>query len=193
MRFTLYICLIVFFTSCSSSVLRKSNLGQYEGKDIVIIDIDHTIADVDAFSFLFLDHTEIKPFKGSVEFLNEVSKRYPVVYLTARHEVFAQHTYQWLEHNGFPEGDVLFWNFLDHPLSIEAYKKGRINELQKKEARFVFAVGDKVSDLNAYAAFNINTFILGNDIFHQESSQGVHFVSSWEEIRQKFMNLTLEN
>lgn len=148
-------------------------------KPTIIVDIDHTIADVSPVEFLFSDYTEIKQLPNSSMYLNLLAKEYQIVYLTARNEIFKNHTTKWLSYNKFPKGPVLFWNLTDDPFFDVDYKTLEISKLKNKVKNIPFAVGDKKSDALAYTSNNLNAIIISENLDLKEK---VVFVSSWDEI-----------
>lgn len=49
-----------------------------------------------------------EPFEGAAEVLNQLSKHYEILYLTARPQWAKKLTYNWLERHGFPAGEIVF-------------------------------------------------------------------------------------
>jgi len=184
MKWNLSFFLVIFLYGCATPFSDTFNYQNYQGREVVIVDIDHTIADVSSAEFLFLNHTQIQPLEGSVEVLSDLSKKHIILYLTARHEIFSEHTLLWLKHHNFPQGDVLFWNLTDFPFTDEEYKKKRISLLKNKKIKVLFGVGDKESDLNAYSAFGIKSFIINKEM-KLGLNKNIFIVSSWREIHSE--------
>ena len=149
----------------------------------IIVDIDHTIADVSSLKFLVSDYKEIRELPDASKYLNLLAKKYQVIYLTARNDVFREHTMKWLGHNNFPEGPVLFWTIKDYPFFDSEYKKLRVSMVKDKISNIKFAVGDKDSDITAYTFNKLNTIIIRKDF---EAQKDVTFVRSWNDIYKMF-------
>lgn len=174
--------LLYLSSGCATSFLNSMRLQLNNSKEeIIIVDIDNTIADVSPIKFIFKGYKEIPALDKSVEVLLKLNKKYSIVYLTARHEVFRDHTMNWLSYNGFPLGPVLFWNLSEFPFFDSDYKTLRLSEIKNQDIKIAFAVGDKDSDIKAYTRNGIKSFIIRDDI-PRDQSKLVSFVNSWEEI-----------
>ena len=183
----LSVCFFVY--SCSTyKHLREKLSFNDQSKEVILVDIDHTIADVSSVGFLVSHYEEIPQLPFSSSTLQELSKKYSILYLTARHEVFKEDTLKWLEFNRFPKGDVLFWNLADFPFFDSDYKFFRIESLKKQNLKIAFAIGDKDSDIEAYTKHKINTFIIRQPKPKIEI-EGVSFVTSWREIRKNILKI----
>ncbi|HXX95433.1 MAG TPA: hypothetical protein VEN81_17565, partial [Planctomycetota bacterium] len=73
---------------------------------IFITDIDHTIADVSSFGFIFRKVGEVRPLPGALEALERIAARMQLVYLSARDHIFTRKTKEWLAAQRFPPAPV---------------------------------------------------------------------------------------
>jgi soluble P-type ATPase len=95
---------------------------------------------------------EDKAVQGSVNCLNELSKRYVIVYIGARPESARFHTREWLEIRGFPEGDLYLSENQDDRITI-------INDLKGKQ-EFIAGIGDRWDDNELHAIIGCMSIIL---------------------------------
>jgi phosphatidate phosphatase APP1 len=152
---------------------------------ILVVDVDHTIADVSAIGFLVKSSRSVKPLPGSPEVLGRLAKRFTIIYLTHRDDAFMRVTKQWLQMKGFPEGPVLFGDIGGKPLSSEKHKKERLGKLCKKFDNLVCGIGDKSGDARAYLASNMRAVIVGGKR-PKDLPEEAEFVRSWAEIEKLF-------
>lgn len=129
---------------------------------IIVVDIDHTIADVSPQGFIFKKVQNVRPLLGSREALEELSKSMQIVYLTARDHIFTRKTKLWLRAAEFPEAPVYlrkgtrFWN-----ASPQEHKIERLKELRGRFPDIRWGVGDKPGDVAAYRAHGIRPILIG--------------------------------
>ncbi|MCF8060042.1 MAG: hypothetical protein K9K67_12145 [Bacteriovoracaceae bacterium] len=181
MKFLIVLHLLLL-VSCARLNVERLDFTKSITKQVIIVDIDHTIADVSVSEFLFKNYKEIPKLPFSSDVLNALKGKYDIIYLTARHEMFKEHTMNWLKYNNFPEGPVLFWNLVDFPFFDSEYKYNRLTSLKEKGINIAFAVGDKDSDIEAYSKHKLKSFII-RDIYNSADYPAVTFVKSWTEIK----------
>lgn len=147
---------------------------------VLVVDLDHTIADVSPFRFAFLDNRHVRPLPGAVEALRWLGGRFAVVYLTARDHSFLGKTREWLRLVGLPDGPVFlrrrrFWSQrpIDHKLE-------RLGELAR-DHHLVAGIGDLPDDAKAYLAKGLKAFLLDPKGIHL-STEGVVRVRSWKDL-----------
>ncbi|HEY3227057.1 MAG TPA: hypothetical protein VGK61_08705 [Planctomycetota bacterium] len=150
---------------------------------VLVVDLDHTIADVSPFRFAFLDNRSVRPLPGAVEALHWLGDRFAVVYLTARDHSFLGKTREWLRLQGLPDGPVFlrrrrFWSQrpIDHKLE-------RLGELAR-DHRLVAGVGDLPGDAKAYLAKGLKAFLL-DPKGRSPTMEGVVRVRSWKELEAR--------
>lgn len=128
---------------------------------IIVVDIDHTIADVSPQGFIFRKVQNVRPLLGSREALDEISRTMQIVYLTARDHIFTRKTKLWLRAAEFPEAPVYlrrqtrFWTHNPREHKIE-----RLKELRPKFPNIRWGVGDKPGDVAAYDAHGITPILI---------------------------------
>jgi len=128
---------------------------------IIVVDIDHTIADVSPQGFIFKKVQNVRPLLGSRESLDELSKSMQILYLSARDHIFTRKTKLWLRAAEFPEAPVYlrkgtrFWS-----ASPQDHKIERLKELRTRFPNIRWGVGDKPGDVAAYTAHGIRPILI---------------------------------
>jgi hypothetical protein len=128
---------------------------------VIVVDVDHTIADVSPQGFIFRKVQNVRPVLGSREALDELSKSMQLLYLTARDHIFTRKTKLWLRAAEFPEAPVYlrkgtrFWS-----ASPQAHKIERLKEVRARFPNIRWGVGDKPGDVAAYIAHGIRPILL---------------------------------
>jgi hypothetical protein len=128
---------------------------------VIVVDIDHTIADVSPQGFIFRKVQNVRPVLGSREALDELSKSMQIVYLTARDHIFTRKTKLWLRAAEFPEAPVYlrkgtrFWS-----ASPQDHKIERLKEVRGRFPNIRWGVGDKPGDAMAYTAHGIRPILI---------------------------------
>jgi hypothetical protein len=128
---------------------------------VLIVDIDHTIADVSPQGFILKKVQNVRPVPGSREALHELAPSLQIVYLTARDHIFTRKTKLWLRAADFPEAPVYlrkgtrFWTHNPREHKIE-----RLKDLRPRFPNIKWGVGDKPGDVAAYQAHAIPPILL---------------------------------
>jgi len=128
---------------------------------VIVVDIDHTIADVSPQGFILRKVQNVRPLLGSREALDELARSMQIVYLTARDHIFTRKTKLWLRAAEFPEGPVYlrkgtrFWSHNPREHKIE-----RLKDLRPRFPNIKWGVGDKPGDVAAYQAHAIPPILL---------------------------------
>jgi hypothetical protein len=130
---------------------------------IAISDIDHTISDASAFDVLIRSNSKLKPLKNAVKSIKYFSKKFQIVYLTARDDMFINKTKAWLELYGFVKGPSLFWDFAngDVPNDHGDFKSWVISSLKVKFDNVMIGFGDKPHDIRAYRNHGMRAYYIG--------------------------------
>ena len=126
---------------------------------LVITDIDHTIADVEWYDFLWKSTPQVRPVRGAVQALRDISADATIVYLTARDDGAALKTKGWLRYWGFPRGPVFFSDHLIPMLDPEPYKTDKIRSIKGFLPNIPCGFGDLSTDARAYQANGLRAFI----------------------------------
>lgn len=154
----------VQITTANEDVLVEF-LAREPRRDAVLVDIDDTMVSggVGTMMRLFLDVSPAgaKPFRGAPEAIRALSERYDVVLLTARSTTVEEETLEWLTGNGFPRLPVVFSDRIQTCTDCqESYKTGAIAELRRKGLRPVWGIGDRWSDVGAYARSGLSAWLI---------------------------------
>ncbi|MDD5687292.1 MAG: HAD family acid phosphatase [Elusimicrobia bacterium] len=148
-------------------------------KPAMVVDIDHTIADVSWFGYVTKPNEKVMPLKNAPEVLQKLSRKYDIVFVTKREEVFLWKTEEWLKMYKFPDAPVFFWDLGDYPLSSVKYKTERIKKLKQIWKNISIGIGDRDTDIESYLANDMKVIKIGKE---NKTIPNVTFVSNWDEI-----------
>jgi histidinol phosphatase-like enzyme len=149
---------------------------------VIVVDIDHTIADVSPQGFILRKVQNVRPVLGSREALDELAPSMQIVYLTARDHIFTRKTKLWLRAAEFPEAPVYlrkgtrFWSHNPREHKIE-----RLKDLRPRFPNIQWGVGDKPGDVAAYQAHGIRPILLAESR-PPEVAPDVPCFGGWKEI-----------
>ena len=149
----------------------------------IVTDIDHTIADVGSAGFLVKSNESVPALPGAPEALTRLSKKYTIIYVTARDDAFMNTTKEWLDLRKFPKGPVFFNDYGGKSMSATKYKTAEIARLKKRFPNITAGVGDKVGDAEAYLANGMRAFLIG-DKMPEDMPEGARFARSWAEVEK---------
>ncbi len=132
---------------------------------IVVTDLDWTVV---ASGFHKVLIGQAAPMARSAEVLERLSKDHSIVYLTHRPDYFGVKSRQWLKTNGYPSGPLLLASVGGFLKGSGAFKTEMLAAMGRKFKRIDIAMGDKVSDAQAYFDNGIRSFLIvqipdGND------------------------------
>ena len=155
----------------------------------IVTDIDHTIADISSVQFVLRDNKRIPVVKDSVEVLGRLSKRYHVVYVTARDDLFIVKTKQWLALRKFPEGPAFFWDVLGEGLSHRRFKTSLIRRIKQTHPNVIAGMGDLPGDAHAYIDNGLRAFIIAGDPGEDDDDlpEKAETVAGWKEIEKELL------
>lgn len=102
-----------------------------------------------------------KPIAAGVALYESLIRKYPVIIVTSRQEIFSGKSRDWLECNvnvwGYPSPDVIFRSATDHSTPAE-YKRNTLKMLRGKGFNILFAVDDDPAIIDMYNAEGVATF-----------------------------------
>jgi hypothetical protein len=125
---------------------------------LLFIDLDKTIVDA-GFKQVLVGNPE--PMRLSQDVLGRLAADYTVVYLTYRLDYLGPKTKAWLAEKAYPRGPVLMADFREVVGGTSgAYKSEVLQDLRLWFTGRAFGVGDKISDVQAYAAHDIEPLLL---------------------------------
>jgi hypothetical protein len=139
---------------------RLQNIFEVRKMKAILVFIDGTICDTRARHHLigtpnFYNRDKLledKAVHGSVNCLDELSKRYVIVYIGARPESARLHTNEWLKIMGFPEGALYLSENQDDRLLM-------INDMDEKYD-FIAGIGDRWDDNELHSKIGCLSIIL---------------------------------
>jgi phosphatidate phosphatase APP1 len=162
---------------------------------IILVDIDHTVADVSSLGVVFESVGAQKSVPGAPETLAVLATDYQIVFLTHRSTVLATKTKAWLREQKFPRAPVIFWHPGQEPLLPEAYKTKAIARLKQRFSNIVAGIGDRKADADAYLENGLKAYILSPEGLPdsarragapQDYPKGTILVKDWNEILSAF-------
>jgi hypothetical protein len=161
-------------------------------QEIFVTDIDQTISDAGNIAAWLKSAKEIRPMAGSVEALKALSKKYTIVYVTARAKNLRAKTKEWLGDNGFPAGPVFFSENMEDSMRAEEYKTELLAKLKGQWPNMGAGAGDQESDARAYQANGMTAYIyrkpgISADDEAEELAKfpaGTMFFASWQELQK---------
>lgn len=119
------------------------------------------------------------PMAGAAEVLQELHRRYGIVYVTARSLWRAGETCRWLRRHGFPlEEDGIYFRW-PPGRRYGGYKKATIARLKAAGMPLAVGLGDRRSDAEAYHAAGLRTILLGR---REVGDIPVLRAAAWEEV-----------
>jgi len=155
-------------------------------KPAIVIDIDHTIADIAMEKFLVTRTKDIKPLPGAKEVLDELTKTYDLIFLTARDKHLLHRTKEWLSINRFPSAPVIFRDMSREAFSESKFKTEKIAQLKATWTNITCGIGDKLSDAQAYLANGLKAIIISPK---EELPKQSHSVQQWQQIKALLKDL----
>jgi hypothetical protein len=161
----------------------------------VVVDLDHTVVDS---SFLGVMAGGGKPLADSVEVLGRVSKRYGIVYLTARADLPARKSKSALADNGYPSGPLLLSRMKDSPEGGK-FKSARLAALRRDFPGLAVGIVERPSDAQAYVDNGMSAYLIPNfkenpkdmralaaEIRALRGQGRLQVVDNWRQIEQGF-------
>jgi hypothetical protein len=134
--------------------------------DVVIVgcDIDSTISQTSLES-LFFDRVDEKstPIPDSPETLEEISRDFQILYVTARPRFTLDKTRLWLEQNGYPREPVVTSLTPRDALGQTRYKTRTLDSLRKHYGNLLIGIGNTDIDADSYAIHGMLVLLVQPD------------------------------
>ncbi len=158
----------------------------------VVIDLDHTVV---ASSFARVLIGGARPMPGAAEVVKELQKDYSLIYLTHRPDLLMAKSKLWLTDNGFPRAPLLVSTLEQAFGDSGQFKAQRLKALRQQYPKLAVGIGDKLSDVQAYADNGMKAYLIPHYDRDKEKDVGkmadeiarlkadVQVVDDWEEIR----------
>lgn len=124
---------------------------------MAVVDLDKTVV-ASGFEAVLLGSP--KPMAESQRVLGRLAQTRSIIYLTHRPDYFGPKSRRWLADNGFPRGPLLLSTLGGFLKGSEAFKAGRIAELQETFSKIEIGIGDKISDGQAYLDSGMRAIVI---------------------------------
>lgn len=164
-----------------------------EDREIVVIDLDHTVVDSSFARVLLLGNA--RPMRGSVRVTGRIAKTYGIVYLTHRPDLLTRKSKDFLIRHGYPAGPLLVSTLRQAFGDSGTFKTGRLSALTESFPRVRIGIGDKSSDAASYVRNGLTAYLLPHyDPEDPEQMREIarqiedlpdgdlHVVSGWDEV-----------
>ncbi len=161
---------------------------------ILLSDIDDTISHSPARDILF---GTPDAFDDAADVLKRArSAGYSLVYLTHRPDYYTRKSRMWLADKGFPRAPILTSDVEGFVSGSGTFKTKRLGQLMQTHTNVQVAVGDKISDCQAYTANGVPTAIrimtmasTPSELRAQATElegldPSVHVVTSWKQVEK---------
>lgn len=161
------------------------------GRTVIICDIDGTISNTHYRELVFdADDRASKPIADSAQVLTELSRRFGLIYLTARPAFLREKTRRWLDAHGFPPAPLISAPTLSQSITPQTFKAMKIHELQEALGDIRIGIGDAKSDSEAYAMENLLTIMIDHNDENLFRSHAI-VMQDWNMLRD-FINANRE-
>lgn len=156
-------------------------------RTVIFCDIDGTISETDFSTLVFgdADEDESRPFPHAAETLRELTKRFELIYLTARPVTLRDKTRRWLAQHGFPPAPLITTPRRRDVLRAQGYKMEVIREIQAAVHSVGIGIGNAVTDAEAYAERGLLTVIIDDGDDSKFRAHAV-IVRDWPMLRRLF-------
>ncbi len=159
---------------------------------MIVVDLDQTLV-ASGIVDVLLD--KARPVPDAQRVVQRLAGQYTIIYLTGRPDLFTIRTRQWLAENGFPRAVLLMASMSD--MLSGQFKPRVLGGLHERFTNLRFGIGDKASDMRAYAASGMTGVMLLNvaddaspdDLWKQMRElqalpPNTQVVQSWRQIEQ---------
>ncbi len=153
---------------------------------IIAVDVDHTIAETD-YEGVLLDDVDTKTttIPGSVEALNALSRKFHVMYVTARPNFLYDETRRWLKMHGFPQAPLVMGSSTSDLVDQAELKKDLLGWRREHLPNLLIGIGDKASDAEAYDAVGMLSILL-TPVEEEPEAANVFVMPDWAAIQAFF-------
>ncbi len=124
---------------------------------LMVVDLDKTVV-ASGFDQVLVGDPE--PMRNAASVLRRCSQRWDVVYLTHRPQYFRTKSRQFLEDYGFPNGPLLLSELTSFIRGSGAFKRNILESITAKFKAVRIGVGDKFSDVEAYHAYGLESYLI---------------------------------
>ncbi len=137
-------------------------------RPVAVVDIDGTISDLPDWQVPFVGH-RAPTFAGAPALMADLARRFQIVYLTARDDLFDEGTRAFLARHGFPDGPIVYNDLglrtpeergqLD-PHAHGEFKLGQLQALRARGVAVTIGIGNAETDAFAYEQAGLPSYIL---------------------------------
>lgn len=154
-------------------------------KTVIAVDIDETIS-ATKYSDLFVAEIDgSKPIHGSANALWALSKKYQILYFSARPVFLQDKTRRWLKDNYFPPAPSAFAMSFEACLRQAHYKRLMLEDLRSRWPNLLVGIGDKKVDDEAYGPYGMLTLIVNRAPIGSYTQRCI-MCRDWQEITTFF-------
>jgi len=164
---------------------------------IAVIDLDKTLV-ASGFHMVLLGGGRAEPMNGSKVVLERLAKTHTIVYLTHRPDFLGPTSKGWLASHGYPTGPLLTSTLGGLLEGSGRYKAKRLDDLSQNFKNLRVGIGDKVSDVQAYATRGLLAILILHVDWSEDDPEdylelaaqlaalpdSVHVTSNWAEVNQ---------
>jgi hypothetical protein len=149
-------------------------LAVQPGKPVLVLDLDNTLT---RGNWLTAKPEPIPYDQDTVRVVNELSRKYAIIYLSARPKPLHKQTRLWLRKYKFPEGPILLW----FPSRLRwlypsRYKRYELINLRESGISVRVGITNTEGDAEAYQKAGLKPLILGKNTHYARC------VRNWAEI-----------
>lgn len=137
-------------------------------RPVAVVDIDGTLSDLPEWKVPLMGH-RAPTFAGAPTVMADLARRFQIVYLTARDDVFDEGTRAFLARHRFPDGPIIY-NDLGlrsaaerdqlRPSTHGAFKLAELRALRARGVAVTIGVGNSETDAFAYEQAGLPSYIL---------------------------------
>jgi len=151
-------------------------------RPIIVVDMDGAVFETPKIELPFLKiDKDSKPIPDAPQVLRRLSKRYNIIFLTARGELLLNKTRLWLKEHKFPIAPVFTFRPGEDPTMIGEYKDEKIKEWKKEGWDLRIGIGNKAHDAEAYLENRMKAIIIEDE---EELPEKAITVKGWKEIER---------
>jgi len=162
-------------------------LARARGTPIIVCDIDGTIyRRIGASPSSDPGGEAAYAFPGAAEALRSASKRFGIVYVTAREEAYRTETRRFIESARFPGGCLVMWNASTDPVSRRSLKTKHLLALRSDWPWLRWGIGDLESDVDAYRGVGVEAVRLEPDLDQPQKKArgGTWLARDWTAVKK---------
>ena len=156
-------------------------------RTIIVCDIDETVSATDYSALLAEgpDDAGSQPLPGAPEVMNELSKRFNIIYITGRPRFLLNKSRRWLATHGFPAAPVVTALTIGEAIRVQKFKGGQIADLKCLSSNLLIGIGNATTDSEAYASNGLLTIVIDDSDSNRFRAHAI-VVRNWEMIHELF-------